>query len=57
MKKTITRRDFLNGVAVSTVAVSTAALSMAAVATAPYRSQPLHAAINAAVRAVGEVVA
>jgi spermidine dehydrogenase len=38
MKKTITRRDFLNGVA----------LSVAAVATAPYRSQPLHAAVSAA---------
>jgi spermidine dehydrogenase len=38
MKKTITRRDFLNGVA----------LSVAAVATAPYRSQPLHAAVGTA---------
>jgi spermidine dehydrogenase len=38
MKITITRRDFLNG----------AALSVAAVATAPYRSQPLSAAVAAA---------
>ena len=35
MKKSITRRDFLNGVAVSTVALSTAPLSLAA-ASAPY---------------------
>lgn len=39
MKTTITRRDFLNG----------AALSVAAIATAPYRSQPLHAAVTSAV--------
>lgn len=38
MKRTITRRDFLNG----------AALSVAAIATAPYRSQPLHAAVGKA---------
>ena len=38
MKKTITRRDFLNG----------AALSVAAVAAAPYHLQPLHAAVATA---------